>query len=61
MLTSHRRAAPDAAYVGHESAPLITLDSIAPRYFAGAQAPFLKIDTQGSEWQVLDGARATLP
>ena len=61
MLTSHRNAAPDSDYVGHESAPLITLDSIAPRYFDGARAPFLKIDTQGYEWHVLDGAFATLP
>jgi FkbM family methyltransferase len=61
MLTSHSSAAPESAYLGHESAPLITLDSVAPPYLEGAQAPFLKIDTQGYEWHVLDGARATLP
>ena len=44
-----------------ETAPLITLDSVAPPYLEGAKAPFLKIDTQGYEWQVLDGAHATLP
>lgn len=61
MLTSHSSAAPESAYLGHESVPLITLDSVAPPYLEGAQAPFLKIDTQGYEWHVLDGARATLP
>ncbi len=61
MLTSHSSAAPESAYLGHESAPLITLDSVAPPYLEGAQAPFLKIDTQGYEWHVLDGALATLP
>ena len=61
MLTSHSSAAPESAYLGRESAPLITLDSVAPPYFEGAQAPFLKIDTQGYEWHVLDGALATLP
>lgn len=61
MLTSHSSAAPESAYLGHESAPLITLDSVAPAYIEGAQAPFLKIDTQGYEWHVLDGALATLP
>jgi len=61
MLKSHSRAAPESAYLGRESAPLITLDSVAPYYLGGAQAPFLKIDTQGYEWHVLDGATATLP
>ena len=60
MLTSHSSAAPESAYLGHESAPLITLDSVAPPYLEGAEAPFLKIDTQGYEWHVLDGALATL-
>ena len=61
MLKSHSSAAPESAYLGHESAPLITLDSVAPPYLEGAQGPFLKIDTQGYEWHVLDGARASLP
>jgi FkbM family methyltransferase len=61
MLTAHSSAAPESAFLGRESAPLLTLDSVAPPYFEGAYAPFLKIDTQGYEWHVLDGAIATLP
>lgn len=61
MLATHCRAAPDSAYQGKESVPLTTLDLIAPSYFECAQAPFLKIDTQGYEWEVLDGAKGILP
>ena len=60
MLTSHSSAAPESVYRGQESASLVTLDSVALSYLNDAQAPFLKIDTQGYEWHVLDGARATL-
>jgi hypothetical protein len=61
MLTSHSTSAPESAYLGHESVPLITLDSVVSPYLDGAQAPFLKIDTHGYEWHVLSGAFATLP
>lgn len=61
MLSSHSRAAPDSTYIGHELAPLTTLDIVVPDYLAGARAPFLKIDAQGYEWFVLDGAVETLP
>jgi len=61
MLESHRSAAPESAYEGKESAPIKTLDTVAGQYLKDAQAPFLKIDTQGFEWLVLDGARDTLP
>lgn len=61
MLVAHSSAAPGSAYLGHETAPIVTLDSVAPPYLDGARAPFLKIDTQGYEWHVLDGALATLP
>lgn len=61
MLESHRRAAPESAYQGKEIVPVKTLDAVAGRYLKDACAPFLKIDTQGFEWQVLDGARSTLP
>ena len=42
-------------------APLKTLDAVAGQCLKDAQTPFLKIDTQGFEWLVLDGARDTLP
>ena len=61
MLETHRSAAPASAYQGKEVVPITTLDAIADQYLNGAHAPFLKIDTQGFEWQVLDGARSTLP
>ena len=61
MLAAHRNAAPDSVYKGRETAPLHTIDSVVPQYLQNSKAPFLKIDTQGFEWQVLDGARASLP
>ncbi len=61
MLESHRSAAPESAYQGKEIVPIKTLDAVAGQYLNNAHAPFLKIDTQGFEWQVLDGAVATLP
>jgi FkbM family methyltransferase len=61
MTHTHATAAPGSAYVGRESVPMVRLDSIAGSYLSGANRPFLKIDTQGFEWQVLEGARETLP
>jgi FkbM family methyltransferase len=61
MLEAHRSAAPESAYEGKEIAPIKTLDAVAGHYLKDAKAPFLKIDTQGFEWMVLDGARDTLP
>ena len=61
MLESHRRAAKESAFVGTELVPLAKIDTIAPQYLGMARQTFLKIDTQGFEWQVLDGARETLP
>jgi len=61
MLESHREAAPESAYQGQETTPLRTVDAVVGQYLKGARSAFLKIDTQGYEWQVLDGARDTLP
>ena len=60
MLDAHRAVAPDSAYVGTESVSLFKLDSVAATYLAGAKNVFIKIDTQGYESQVLDGAEVTL-
>lgn len=61
MLELHRSVAPESAYQGKEIVPITTLDDVAGQYLNDARATFLKIDTQGVEWQVLDGARDTLP
>ena len=56
MLAAHSRAAANSAYVGKVKVPVARLDSIINEYLAGSEKYFLKIDTQGFEWQVLDGA-----
>lgn len=61
MLKSHILAAPLSGYIGKESAPLITLDSVLPDILENYKNPFLKIDTQGFEGEVLNGARNVLP
>jgi FkbM family methyltransferase len=61
MLESLRIAAPETVYEGKEIVPIKTVDAVAGQYLKDARAPFLKLDTQGSEWLVLDGARDTLP
>jgi len=61
MSQTHIEAAPGSAYVGQETVPVWRLDSVANPYLASASRPFLKIDTQGFEWHVLEGARETLP
>ena len=60
MLESHSDAAVDSAYVAQEVVPVVRLDSVAERYRRSGSNLFVKIDTQGYEWQVLDGAEETL-
>lgn len=61
MMEAHKRAAPDSAYLGKEVVAITKLDTVADAVFDEAVAPLLKIDTQGFEWQVLDGALESLP
>jgi FkbM family methyltransferase len=61
MLDSHSSAAEGSAYVSAEMVPVFMLDSLAPEYLVKSHRPFLKIDAQGFEWQILEGARKTLP
>lgn len=60
MLEAHSNAAAKSAYIASEPVPIVSLDSIAKKYLQPDSNLFIKIDTQGYEWQVLDGAEETL-
>lgn len=60
MLDAHSSAAAGSAYIASETTPIRTLDSVAPRYISAKTNVFVKIDTQGFEWQVLDGGFKTV-
>ena len=57
MLDTHVRAAPDSKYIGKEKVALRKLDSIALDYMDSNSIAFIKIDTQGYETQVMNGAK----
>jgi len=61
MLDSHTRAAPESAYINSERVPLRRLDTLAPDYLRHNSNLFVKIDTQGYEDRVIDGAMEVLP
>lgn len=61
MLDRHISAEPLSGYVGKESVPLLTLDSVMPDILEIFKNSFLKIDTQGFEGEVLNGAQNVLP
>ncbi|SRR6266446_1800722 len=56
MLEAHQRAAPDVGYVGTEVVPISRLDRVAKEFLGEARNIFLKVDAQGFELQVLQGA-----
>lgn len=60
MTGLHEQAAPESRYVGKEDIKVRRLDSVFADYVGEARCPFLKIDTQGYELEVLDGAKACL-
>ncbi len=60
MLKEHSDAAPESAFSRSEETPIQTLDSVSARYMTSRNSTLIKIDTQGFEWQVLDGAPQTI-
>jgi FkbM family methyltransferase len=61
ILPAHIDAAKKSAYVGSELVKIYRLDGLIQSRLTEFQAPFLKIDTQGYEDRVLQGASAILP
>ncbi|HMS27510.1 MAG TPA: FkbM family methyltransferase [Burkholderiaceae bacterium] len=60
MLDKHLNSAPQSKYTHTIDADMITLDSVYTQYCCNDDTVLIKIDTQGYEWQVLDGASAAL-
>lgn len=60
LLSSHSDAAPESAYVDTIETDIDRLDNVFADYVTEGDCVFLKIDTQGYEWNVLNGAEACL-
>jgi FkbM family methyltransferase len=60
MLDRHVEAAPDSAVVGAETVEVASLDHLVGREVANCSAALLKIDVQGFEAEVIQGAREIL-
>jgi FkbM family methyltransferase len=61
MLDRHADAAPASRYVSTEQVPATTVDDLLRRHGLTAETTLLKIDVQGYEKSVLDGAVQALP
>ncbi|MCL4472140.1 MAG: FkbM family methyltransferase [Sulfuricella sp.] len=61
MQALHESAAPQSRYVGTEKVPLNRLDGVVHPFIGQSKNLLLKIDTQGYEMPVLEGADALLP
>ncbi|MBU3553986.1 FkbM family methyltransferase [Polynucleobacter sp. UB-Piko-W3] len=61
MMSAHLDSAPESIYIGKEFVPMFTLDDLLGDLIRGHKGIFLKIDTQGLEWEVLNGASQILP
>ncbi|WGF86483.1 FkbM family methyltransferase [Marinivivus vitaminiproducens] len=56
-----RAMSPSSVVVERVAVPVARLDDLAPAWLGDGARPFLKLDVQGYEARVLDGAAALLP
>ena len=61
MLPTHVNASPETRYIERETITVRKLDSIFAHYYSDGDNILLKIDTQGFEKNVLEGAEMSLP
>jgi len=61
MLPAHVSAEPESLYVGTETVDIRTLDSVFDSFYERESGVFLKIDAQGYESKILEGAADSLP
>lgn len=60
MLDMHVQSVPESRYVARERVSLRRLDNVVTPYLGNSRSILLKIDTQGFELQVLQGAQELL-
>jgi FkbM family methyltransferase len=60
MLPDHLNSAPESLYLGKEKIKINKLDTIFNKYYKKDDCVYIKIDTQGFEKQVLEGAEKSL-
>jgi FkbM family methyltransferase len=60
MLQAHTEAMPNAKISHQETIQVLALDSVFKDYIKNNEKFFIKIDTQGYEWEVLMGAKECL-
>lgn len=60
MLPMHENNAPESVYVGREKISVRKIDSIFSKYRRPDDKVYLKIDTQGFEKKVIEGAEQSL-
>jgi FkbM family methyltransferase len=60
MLPIHAESAAGSAYVAQEEVRLVTVDAMTAKYVHDSERVLLKIDSQGYERQILEGATETI-
>ena len=60
LLPAHSDAAPESVYIDTIKTDIDCLDNVFADYVTPENRVFLKIDTQGYEWNVLNGAELSL-
>ena len=60
ITKNHTIAAPSSAYIASEKVSIFTLDELMQNEVSQSKRPYLKIDTQGYELEVLEGAKEVL-
>jgi FkbM family methyltransferase len=59
MLDQHRTSAPESAYIGSEEVQVYRLDDVVSKLQIPTQNLFVKMDVQGYEYEILQGATET--
>ena len=60
MMPEHLRSAPDSAYEGKEQVAIHKIDSVIGDFVNNYDTTFMKIDTQGFEKNVIEGAENSI-